>query len=204
MRRRAGAGGARSRVQPPPQVLPVSDVDRRVHGRPCRRRSRGVGGGSSELPGPRTPRVPAPGCPRGQCAEEGPDPRRRGGPGEEPRRSSVVAAKFAPTPGFRRAWTAERGGRGARSELSVHAPSPGPAASRLLGAGRAAREFPSEGRRRAPEPAIPPPPRRCPASRSRPLSAHQSLAPLRAPLTPGRVFCSCSALWAFSADSRSQ
>lgn len=24
------------------------------------------------------------------------------------------------------------------------------------------------------------------------------------PLTPGRVFCSCSALWAFSADSRSQ
>lgn len=39
--------------------------------------------------------------------------------------------------------------------------------------------------------------------KSPPVGARPA-APRPAPLTPGRVFCSCSALWAFSADSRSQ
>lgn len=128
------------------------------------------------------------------------DPISRGGALPEIRGHGQVR----PSPGFRGAWTAECGGHLARSEPSAQESRPPLCASPLLGTLGAARAPEPRRAARAWDRDPPRRPHPSPVSRSRPLSARPSLAPRRAPLTPGRVFCSCSALWAFSADSRSQ
>lgn len=124
---------------------------------PCGRLPGGPNRGSSGISGPRAPRVPTPGLPErvvlgGENRSAAPR-WVRGGAAPE----LCGHGRVRPPPGFRRAWTAECAGRQARSELGAHAPASQPRASRLLGAQGATREFPSEGRRRAPGPASPPP-----------------------------------------------
>lgn len=172
---------------PPPQKQPVSDDDDRLalrqphHGGP-----RGACGGNSGLRGPGTPAF-SPGAARTGSARRRDQIRRAGAAPE-----LCGQAKFTPLLGCRWAGTAECGGH-----LRT------PAAARRLAASRG-ESSPAKAGGARPGPRSPRPPLRSPASRSRPLSARRSLAPRRAPLTPGRVFCSCRALWAFSADSRSQ
>lgn len=102
-----------------------------------------------------------------------------------------ATAKILP----RRVWTA-----GSYSDGRVRAQSPRPLHPPLGGEPRGL-----SGRQPGPRgPLLSPPSASLPDLPKSPPVGARSAAPRPAPLTPGRVFCSCSALWSFSADSRSQ
>lgn len=131
------------------------DVEQLVLRRLRHRGPRGAGGGNSgsgDLWHPASLfRLPAPGVRGGETRSAG----------EEPRSRFVAMVKFSPRLGFRWAWTAEGGGRLARSELRACRPPPPPRASLLLGA-RGAVRAPEQRQAarapaRAPLPAASPP-----------------------------------------------
>lgn len=109
----------------------------------------------------------------------------------------LATAKFVP----RRAWTA-----GSRGGGRVPALCPRPLDSNLPPPPRSGTSS-SGAQRETARPAgslLSPPRASWPDLPKSPPVGARPAAWRPVPLTPGRVFCSCSALWAFSADSRSQ